>query len=260
MEREGGGVCWLYHHARSSENNPQQESCEAYRLVLDIHRMLGDVPVPDDLGGWELPNVSEENKPGSSSIYDVPFPGLTICLNRKVSFYAAQKWLAEKNASLPFNLIDSDVKLSYHPEYRSVEHNSFVDQSSISKEEAFVFLRVKYETKYISDNFLRLEEIPGGEFFKCSAANPVDEYKYKIEEIQAGIVTFPPPYPTDRDGPNEGVRVGYPDVSRRRVPQLKPLLIPTDSTQVRPRMVVRGLRYKSILLSTGQLTTGAFTI
>ena len=74
------------------------------------------------------------------------------------------------------------------------------------------------------------------------------------------IVTFPPPYPTDRDGPNEGVRVGYPDVSRRRVPQLKPLLIPTDSTQVRPRMVVRGLRYKSILLSTGQLTTGAFTI
>ena len=51
MEREGGGVCYLYQHARSSENNPQQASWEAHRLVLDIHRMLGDVPVPDDLGG-----------------------------------------------------------------------------------------------------------------------------------------------------------------------------------------------------------------
>ena len=51
MEREGGGVCRFYHNARSSENNPQQASCEAHRLVLDIHRMLGNVPVPDDLGG-----------------------------------------------------------------------------------------------------------------------------------------------------------------------------------------------------------------
>ena len=51
MEREGGGVCYLYHNARSSENHPQQESCEAHRLVLDIHRMLGDVLVPDDTRG-----------------------------------------------------------------------------------------------------------------------------------------------------------------------------------------------------------------
>ena len=128
-------------------------------------------------------------KTSQEVVYDVPFPGFTICLNRKVSFYDAQKWLMERNASLPITPIDSDFEPWYHPAYQSVEYNSFVDKSSIPKEEAMVFLKVRIN-RNIREwvEVLRLEEIPGGEFFKCFTVNPPDEYKYQIEEIQAGIM------------------------------------------------------------------------
>ena len=148
-------------------------------------------------------------KTSQEVVYDVPFPGFTICLNRKVSFYDAQKWLMEKAARLQINStfeqdtffdIHSDLKmvlnnfeeeLSIHPAYRSVEYNSFVDKSSISKEEAMVVLfgRFSNETAFHPlPELLRLEEIPGGKFFKCFTVNPLDEYKYPIEEIQAGVM------------------------------------------------------------------------
>ena len=130
-------------------------------------------------------------KTNQEVVYDVPFPGFTICLNRKVSFYDAQRWLMERNASLPITPIDSDFELWYHPAYRSVEYNFFVDKSSIPKEEAVVFLDVQIysDVRYNRlTELLRLEEIPGGEFFKCFTVNPPDEYKYQIEEIQAGIM------------------------------------------------------------------------
>ena len=131
-------------------------------------------------------------KTNQEVVYDVPFPGFTICLNRRVSFYDAQKWLMGRNASLPTNPIDIDNKLLYHPAYRSVEYNFFVDKSSISQQEAMVFLDVQIYSDRVNrvsvNKFLRLEEIHGGEFFKCFTVNPLDKYKYEIEEIHAGVM------------------------------------------------------------------------
>ena len=126
-------------------------------------------------------------KTSQDVVYEVPFPSFTICLNRRVSFYDAQKWLMGRNASLPTNPIDIDNKLLYHPAYRSVEFNSFVEKSSISQQEAMVFVEVQLYP-VIVNKFLRLEEIHGGDFFKCFTVNPLDKYKYEIEEIRAGVM------------------------------------------------------------------------
>ena len=143
-------------------------------------------------------------KTNQEVVYDVPFPGFTICLNRAVSFYDAQKWLIGMHANSTIErkrfidlldnlntISDFHVDLRIHPAYRSAEFNSFVDKSSISIEEAMVSLHGRLSNESYHRQFsklIRLEEIPGGSFFKCFTANPLDEYKYQIQEVRVGVM------------------------------------------------------------------------
>ena len=124
------------------------------------------------------------------------FPDLTFCFRRGVSFYDAHEWRMRKPERMMRNetleSIMADMKLLQSIVYdatwidasfHSLELQTYINRSAITKEEAFMKLDLMSATSHSSLTKIDLQmvkEIPGGEFLKCFTV-PVGIYTDRVD-------------------------------------------------------------------------------